>query len=279
MEHLAGRGITCPPPVTAATARRCAARRAAGALVTFLGAVGAPAAGAAIARRRRGAGATAPGGRGLSRDARQRALGRPAGGRSSSCRARADEVQPGSRRLIDAELDLLAARWPTDLPPGVIHADFFPDNVFFLGDGLPGLIDFYFACNDLLAYDMAVCLNAWCFEPDGTFNVTKARALVGRLRARAAARGAEREALPLLARGAALRFLLTRLYDWLQRPDRRAGQAEGPAGVRAQAALPPRRSGPPRDYGIASVTRPTGRRSTPTAPARAIPGRAAGARS
>ena len=102
---------------------------------------------------------------------------------------------------------------------GVIHADLFPDNVFFLGDKLSGLIDFYFACTDTLAYDVAVCLNAWCFEPDHSYNVTKGRALLkayGKVRALSAR---ERDALPMLARGAAMRFLLTRLVDWLAVPD------------------------------------------------------------
>ncbi len=101
----------------------------------------------------------------------------------------------------------------------MIHADLFPDNVFFLGDKLSGLIDFYFACTDTLAYDVAVCLNAWCFEPDHSYNVTKGRALLkayGKVRALSAA---ERAALPVLARGAAMRFLLTRLVDWLAVPD------------------------------------------------------------
>jgi len=101
------------------------------------------------------------------------------------------------------------------LPVGVIHADLFPDNVFFRDRDVSGLIDFYFACTDFLAYDLAVCLNAWCFEPDGSFNVTKARLLVGQYRATRALDEAELAALPLLARGSALRFLLTRLYDWL----------------------------------------------------------------
>ena len=100
----------------------------------------------------------------------------------------------------------------------MIHGDLFPDNVFFLGDRLSGLIDFPFSCNDILAYDVAICLNAWCFEPDHSFNVTKARALLnayGRTRPLSAA---EQNALPLLARGAALRFLLTRLVDFLNVP-------------------------------------------------------------
>jgi homoserine kinase type II len=131
---------------------------------------------------------------------------------------RADSVQPGLSDFIARELAHLEARWPSDLPVGVIHADLFPDNVFFLGDKLSGLIDFPFACNDILAYDVAICLNAWCFEPDHAFNVTKARTLLnayGRVRNLA---DAEQDAMPLLARGAALRFLLTRLVDFLNVP-------------------------------------------------------------
>ena len=133
--------------------------------------------------------------------------------------ARADEVEPGLAKELAGELDELAARWPRDLPEGVIHADLFPDNVFFDGDELSGLIDFYFACNDFLAYDLAVCLNAWCFEPDTSFNITKARLMINAYRKVRSCSVAELSALPLLARGAALRFLLTRLYDWLNQVD------------------------------------------------------------
>ena len=87
-------------------------------------------------------------------------------------------MRPGLCPAIAKELDALDKVWPRDLPQGVIHADLFPDNVFFLGDKLSGLIDFYFACTDALAYDVAVCLNAWCFEPDNSYNVTKGRALL-----------------------------------------------------------------------------------------------------
>ena len=130
-------------------------------------------------------------------------------------RARADEVEPGLVREIATEFDELAARWPHELPGGVIHADLFPDNAFFAGDRLTGIIDFYFACNDLLASDIAICLNAWCFEPDHSFNITKAKALLQGYRRRRDLSGAEIAALPVLARGSALRFLMTRLYDWL----------------------------------------------------------------
>ena len=128
---------------------------------------------------------------------------------------RTDEIAPGLGGIIEQELAFLEANWPGNLEQGVIHADLFPDNVFFLGDTLSGLIDFYFACNDALAYDVAVTLNAWCFETDYAFNVTKGQALLKGYEGVRALTAAEREALPVLARGAALRFLLTRAYDWL----------------------------------------------------------------
>jgi homoserine kinase type II len=131
---------------------------------------------------------------------------------------RADGVQHGLRALLGSELDHLERHWPSDLPKGVIHADLFPDNVLFLGDKLSGLIDFYFACNDMLAYDVAICLNAWCFESDHSFNVTKARAFLNAYTRERKLTAAEQDALPLLARGAATRFLLTRLVDWLNVP-------------------------------------------------------------
>ncbi|NTE33721.1 homoserine kinase [Agrobacterium tumefaciens] len=132
---------------------------------------------------------------------------------------RADEVERGLKDEIRPEIDYLAAHWPKDLPAGVIHADLFQDNVFFLGDELSGLIDFYFACNDLLAYDVSICLNAWCFEKDGAYNVTKGKALLEGYQSVRPLSAAELEALPLLARGSALRFFLTRLYDWLTTPE------------------------------------------------------------
>jgi homoserine kinase type II len=133
----------------------------------------------------------------------------------AASRDRAHEVRPGLAEELGEELAQIAAAWPTSLPRGVIHADLFPDNVFFRRERVSGVIDFYFACTDFLAYDIAVCLNAWCFEPDGAFNVTKARMLLSNYRAVRPIGEDELAALPLLARGSALRFLLTRLYDWL----------------------------------------------------------------
>jgi len=131
---------------------------------------------------------------------------------------RADEVEEGLQAEIEAELDNLEKNWPADLPGGVIHADLFPDNVFFIGEELSGVIDFYFACNDFLVYDLAICLNAWCFEADGAFNLTKGMALLDGYNSVRSLSEAETRALPLLARGAAMRFMLTRLYDWLMTP-------------------------------------------------------------
>jgi homoserine kinase type II len=133
-------------------------------------------------------------------------------------KARAHEITPGLDRLIADELAHLAKVWPQNLPQGVIHADLFPDNVFFLDKHLSGLIDFYFACTDAFAYDAAICLNAWCFEPDASFNITKGQAFLSGYQSVRPLDAHEIAALPVLARGAALRFLLTRLVDWLNVP-------------------------------------------------------------
>jgi homoserine kinase type II len=221
MEHLAKRGITCPQPVhnrNGAVLGELAGRPAA--MVTFLDGLWirrpttkhCAAVGAALAKLHL-AGADFP-------MTRHNALS-VEGWRRLTAQAdgRADSVQAGLARTISGELDHLEQVWPRGLPQGVIHADLFPDNVFFLGDRLSGLIDFYFACTDMLAYDLAVCLNAWCFEPDHSYNVTKGRAMLQAYAQVRALAADEREALPILARGAALRFLLTRLVDWLAVPD------------------------------------------------------------
>jgi homoserine kinase type II len=217
MEHLAKAGITCPTPVRDARGRllRTLSGRPA-ALVRFLEGVWirrpqarhCAAVGQALARLHM-----------ASQDfglTRANALGL-AGWRQLYVRlqSRADEIAPGLSATIEQELEHLQAHWPTTLAQGVIHADLFPDNVFFLGDQLSGLIDFYFACNDALSYDVAITMNAWCFETDHAFNITKGQALLRGYESVRALAPAEREALPLLARGAALRFLLTRAYDWL----------------------------------------------------------------
>ncbi len=134
------------------------------------------------------------------------------------CMADADAVEAGLRVQTEADLAYLEQNWPSDLPRGVIHADLFPDNVFFIGPKLSGIIDFYFACTDMLAYDLAICLNAWCFERDFSYNLTKGTALLRGYNSVRPLNSAEREALPALCRGAALRFMLTRLYDWINVP-------------------------------------------------------------
>ena len=110
---------------------------------------------------------------------------------------------------------MLEESWPRDLPGGVIHADLFPDNVLFMKDSVSGVIDFYFACNDYYAYDLAIMLNSWCFEMDGSYNITKGKAVIAAYRAHRPISAAEAAALPVLMQGAALRFLLTRTYDWI----------------------------------------------------------------
>ncbi|MCB1383325.1 MAG: homoserine kinase [Notoacmeibacter sp.] len=220
MDHLAGKGLTCPQPVKrsdGAIIGRLAGRPAI--IVSFLEgmwprrptAAHCREVGAALARMHLAA-ADFP----VSR-ANGLALKdwRPL---FDLAAARADEVEPGLAGEVAAELDVLEASWPQGLPAGVIHADLFPDNVFFLGEKLSGLIDFYFACNDVLAYDVAVCLNAWCFERDFSFNLTKGQALLAGYQSVRPLSAGEMQALPLLARGAAIRFLLTRLYDWLNTP-------------------------------------------------------------
>jgi homoserine kinase type II len=217
MQHLVARGISCPLPVkdrSGRTLKELASRPAV--LITFLEGlwVRRPnidhchALGDALAHFHL-AGADFP-------MLRENDLSLP-GWRSlvQSIGASADEVIPGLAAELAKELAYLETHWPTDLPQGVIHADLFPDNVFFLGDKVSGLIDFYFACNDALAYDVAVCLNAWCFEPDGSFNVTKARAMLQAYEGVRPLSEVELKWLPTLARGAAFRFLLTRSYDWL----------------------------------------------------------------
>ncbi len=221
MEHLARRGLACPTPIHSRDGevlRELCDRPAA--ITSFLSGVWplrpAPShcgpLGEALAKMHVA---------GLDYPARRENALSVAGWHAlfDQSEARADEVAPGLAAELAGELEELAARWPRDLPEGVIHADLFPDNVFFDEGELSGLIDFYFACNDFLAYDLAVCLNAWCFEPDTSFNITKARLMINAYRKVRSCSVAELDALPLLARGAALRFLLTRLYDWLNQVD------------------------------------------------------------
>lgn len=221
MTHLASRGINCPEPLknkSGETLSALAGRPAA--IINFLdgvwprkpNAMHCAGVGEALAKMH-----LAGRGFALSRANALSVSGwRPLYEQAAS---RAEEVQPGLSAFIATELDYLESGvWPDNLPRGVIHADLFPDNVFFIGDALSGIIDFTFACDDLLAYDVAICLNAWCFEADCSFNVTKARALLNAYGRERELSEAEQAALPLLARGSALRFLLTRLVDFLNVP-------------------------------------------------------------
>ncbi|HTE82515.1 MAG TPA: homoserine kinase [Reyranella sp.] len=217
MDHLAERGINCPRPIHArdGNALRTLAGRPA-AVTSFLqgmwprrmtvkhcGPVGEALAGFHLAGRdfplKRPNALSVAGWRPVFEGSRR-------------------HVDPALERELAAELDFFEASWPKELPSGVIHADMFNDNVFFLHERLSGIIDFYFACNDFLAYDVAICLNAWCFEPDNAFNTTKARALLQAYDKVRPLGEDERHALPILARGSALRFMLTRLYDWAHTP-------------------------------------------------------------
>jgi homoserine kinase type II len=166
-----------------------------------------------------------------------------------ACAARADTVSAGLSNILTRELDHLESHWPEGLPTGVCHADLFPDNVFFIGGDLSGIIDFYFACTDFFAYDLAICLNAWCFERDNSFNITKARLMLSRYRTVRPFSDAEVQALPLLARGSALRFLLTRLYDWLHHPEGALVQPKDPLDYLAKLSFHQTGNGP-EAYGL-----------------------------
>ncbi|MAY61609.1 MAG: homoserine kinase [Rhizobiales bacterium] len=221
MDHLAGNGLSCPLPIRrrdGETLGTLAGRPAA--IISFLEGMW-PRKPAAVHCRETGRALAAMHVAGKGFDiTRPNALSvdawRPLWEKSAS---RADEVEEGLAAEIIQALDELEAGWPKGLPEGVIHADMFPDNVFFIGDELSGIIDFYFACDDFLVYDLAICINAWCFEPDGSYNLTKGMALIDGYTDVRSLSGAEIQALPMLARGAAMRFMLTRLYDWLTTPE------------------------------------------------------------
>ncbi len=220
MEHLAAHGLSCPQPLRDRQGRQWSMLKGrAAAILSFLTgvslrrpeAIHCQAAGEAMARLHE-AGAGFP-------LVRANALGLAGWQELAAATApRADAVQSELRVLVAQSLAALARDWPSGLPTGVIHADLFPDNVLFMGDSVSGLIDFYFACNDMLAYDLAVLINSWCFEGDGAYNMTKGKAAIAGYRAVRTLSNDEVAAMPVLMRGAALRFLLTRLYDWLN-PD------------------------------------------------------------
>ncbi len=217
MDHLAARGINCPRPIHGRDGR--ALRTLAGkpaAITTFMH---------GLWPRRMQISHCGPVGEalaGLHLAGQDFAMKRPNALSVPGWRPLLDGVRHDVDGLLvqelQADLDFFEKNWPSGLPSGVIHADLFNDNVLFLHDKLSGLIDFYFACNDAFAYDVAICLNAWCFEADKSFNATKARALLQGYTSVRPLGDDERKVLPLLARGSALRFLLTRLYDWVHTP-------------------------------------------------------------
>jgi homoserine kinase type II len=220
MQHLAGNGLSCPLPLVrrdGSLLGQLAGRPAA--MITFLegmwprkpNATHCFETGKAIARMH----LAGEGFQIVRRNALSVDGWRPLWEKSVD---RIGEIDPSLADEIPAELELLEKSWPRDLPSGVIHADAFPDNIFFIGEEFSGLIDFYFACNDFLAYDVAICLNAWCFEKDGSFNLTKGMALLAGYQEVRTLSPDELAALPILARGSALRFFLTRAYDWLMTP-------------------------------------------------------------
>jgi homoserine kinase type II len=250
MGHLAGRGLPCPQPVP--DRRGEALGRVAGrpcTLVTFLDGLSIR---RPTARHCRAAGEALARLHGAGRDF---AMTRPntlalAGWEPlfRAAEADADRVAPGLSERTRRELDHLAGAWPDGLPVGIIHADLFTDNVLFLGERVSGLIDFYFACTDALAYDLAICLNAWCFEPDGSFNLTKGQAMIAGYEGVRRLESEEVEALPTLCRGAALRFMLTRLVDWLNVPPGALVRPKDPLEYDRKLAFHRRVDGA-RDYG------------------------------
>ncbi|MBV9332201.1 MAG: homoserine kinase [Alphaproteobacteria bacterium] len=216
LEHLSSRGIACPVPVRTVEGKAWTHLNGrASALLTFLNGLSlrrpdvehCAAAGAALAALHE-----------AGSDFGQRranALGVASWRKAANAISdKVDSIHPGMNALLAEALLQIEPSWPVGLPSGIIHADLFPDNVLFKAGRISGLIDFYFACHDALAYDLAVALNAWCFESDG-FNITKGRALISAYQSGRKLSSTERVALPALAAGAALRFLLTRLHDFI----------------------------------------------------------------
>ena len=250
LEHLAGRGVACPLPVrTRAGAQSTVLEDRPAALLTFLDGLSlshphpdnCAAAGAALAalhhagadfRRHRKNSLSLSGWRGLAE-----AIG-----------GRADGVEEGLSTLIESNLAALENSWPDDLPTGIIHADLFPDNVLFIDGDVSGLIDFYFACNDFYAYDLAVMINAWCFETDGRFSRARSQRLIAAYGKARPLSAREIGALPILAQGAALRFLLTRLQDWLDHDARALVRPKDPREFAHRLRFHAR-VGSPAEYG------------------------------
>lgn len=251
MEHLAQRGLNCPQPVK--TRQGEAVGQLAGrpaAIVTFLD---------GISVRRPTAGHCAELGRGLAllhqagadfEMERVNSLSVPSWRPlAEQAGAAADTVSPGLYQRVISEIAVHERSWPVELPRGVIHADLFPNNVFFIKGRLSGLIDFYFACTDTFAFDIATCLNAWCFEADSSFNMTKGQALLAGYESVRALTEAEIAALPQLCRGSALRFLLTRLVDWLNVPPGALVKPHDPLEYDRKLVFH-QRAADARDYGL-----------------------------
>ena len=251
MQHLAAQGIKCPTPIAqknGAVLGKLVERPAA--LVSFLPGRGAitpkprqcGAIGAALAELHLA---------GTSFNMHRANRQGPRNWRSlfEASQARANEASPGLADFMSQELARLEATWPQGLPEGVIHADLFPDNVFFERGHVSGLIDFYFACHDMLAYDLAIMLNAWCFEADATFNVTKARALLSGYQNMRPLAPEEIDAVPILGAGAAMRFLTTRLFDWLNQVDGAQVEPKNPNDFLRRLRFH-RSATRPADYGL-----------------------------
>jgi homoserine kinase type II len=253
MEHLARRGLTCPQPIRNRQGEalgRLAGRPAA--VINFLDGLSirrptarhCQAVGEALAQFHL-AGRDFP----MQRPNALSVSGWPP--LFEAAERDADRVAPGLAERTRRELQDLCASWPAGLPTGVIHADLFTDNVFFIGDAVSGLIDFYFACTDAFAYDLAICLNAWCFEPDVSFNVTKGRAMIAGYQKIRRLTETEVAALPVLCRGSALRFMLTRLVDWLNVPPGALVKPKDPLEYDRKLAFH-RRVASAAEYGLAA---------------------------
>ncbi len=242
-EHLAARGFPCPRPVAArdgAALRTLEGRPAL--IVTFLDGLSprlpnpaqCAAIGAALARMHASLADFTM--------TRENALG-PEGWRRlwAGQQGAAEALWPGLGARVEALLAAFASADLSGLPPGTLHADLFPDNAFFLDDAFSGVIDFYFACSGALAYDVAVCLNAWAFEDKAAgevrFDPVKAHALLSGYQSVRPLTSAERTHLPLLCRGAALRFLLTRLADWSATPPGALVRPKNPLEYAARLAF------------------------------------------
>lgn len=249
--HLASRGIPCPAPQQTKAGRLIAT--VAGkpcAIVSFLN---------GVSPKRPSAADCQAIGQMLGRmhmaladfpSQRANALGRFAWRGLIAPRVEAvEQLQPNLANTIAKDLDLIEQLWPEGLPQGVIHADLFPDNALLLDHQVGGIIDFYFACTDALAYDIAVCLNAWCFEPDRSFNLTKSRALLQGYQGVRALTPLEQAALPMLALGAAMRFFATRLADWAAAPPGALVRPKDPMDFAHRLAFH-RQVRDPADYGL-----------------------------